>query len=57
MVCYGQDEMACHLHPILCRYHLHSSNRFPSTCGAVMLEKEKKKMHPKEQKEMVQKPG
>ena len=40
-ICYVQDEMACHLHPILlhlgCNYYLHSSHCFLSTWGAVML--------------------
>ena len=46
MVCNGQDEKGLPptpdtLHLGCSSYHLHSSQRFLSTWGAVMLEKEK----------------
>ena len=41
MLCYGQDEKGLPPTPdtlhLGCSYHLHSSHRFLSTCGAVML--------------------
>ena len=53
-VCYGQDEKGLPPTPdtwhLGCSYHLHSSHRFLSTWGAVMLETktDKQKKHRKE---------
>ena len=50
-LCYGQDKMACHLHPILCTWDAVTictpvTVFFPLGVRLAMLEKEKKKVLP-----------
>ena len=48
VVCYGQDEIACHLHPILCTCDavaLQSPFSFHLGCSQAQKKKKKKKKH------------